>query len=203
MTQKEAIDEVIMHVGFIVEEIEEHEEFAEVETGEYQIMSYEDNKKELEAFIIVLGALDPSLSTVEGIKERYEAVKEAKYGPQEPDEPGEIEKQVVEILGPWFEEKMKENPGYAPDDFALTDEENAELAKIYLEEGGEKRVIYGDEEEDTPAPAETDNFAFSVYRGRASVIYNWYADCDFNTFPERFQEKALEFIKKHFEEGNN
>ena len=128
MTQKEAIDEIIMHVGFIVEEIEEHEEFAEVETGEYQIMSYENNKKELEAFIIVLGALDPSLSTVEGIKERYEEVKEAKYGPQEEDEPGEIEKQVVEILGPWFEERMKENPGYAPDDFALTDEENAEPA---------------------------------------------------------------------------
>lgn len=201
MTQKEAIDEIIMHVGFTIEEVEQHEMFAEDETGEYQIMTYENNKKELEAYSVVLGALDPTLSTVDGLKKRYEAVREEKYGPQEPDEPGEIEKEVVKILDPWFKEKMRENPGYAPDDFALTDEENAELAKIYLEEGGEKRVIYGDEEEDTPAPAETDNFAFSVYRGRASVVYNWYADCDFNTFPERFQEKALEFIKKHFEEG--
>lgn len=201
MTQKEAIDELILDVSFTIEEIEEHEEFAEEETGEYQIMAYENNKRKLEAYIVILGALDPTLSTIEGLKARCEVVKEEKYGPQEKDEPGEIEKEIVKILAPWFEEKMKENPGYAPDDFALTDEENAELAKIYLEEGGEKRVIYGDEEEDTPAPAETDNFAFSVYRGRASVIYNWYADCDFNTFPERFQEKALEIIKKHFEEG--
>ena len=201
MTQKEAIDEIILDVAFTIEEVEQHEEFADEETGEYQIMTYEDNKRKLEAYTVILGALDPSLSTIEGLKARSEAVREEKYGPQEEDEPGEIEKEIAEILGPWFKEKMEENPGYAPDDYALTDEENAELAKIYLEEGGEKRVIYGDDEDETPAPAETDRFDFGVYRGRVSVIYNWYADCDFNTFPERFQKKALEFIKKHFEEG--
>lgn len=202
MTQQEAINEVIMHVGFIIEEVEQHEEFADEETGEYQIMTYENNKKELEAYTIILGTIDPSLSTVEGIKERYRSVREELYGPQEDSEPGEIEKEIVEILGPWFKEKMKENPDFAPDDFSLTEEENAELARIYIEEEGRKRVIIGDDEEDTPDPSEEDTFEFNVYRGRVNVIYNWEADCDFCTFPEKFQEKALELIRKHIEEGN-
>ena len=45
MTQKEAIDELILDVDYTLEEIENHEKFEDEEQGEYQIQAYEDNKK--------------------------------------------------------------------------------------------------------------------------------------------------------------
>ena len=80
MTQKEAIDELILDVDYTLEEIENHEKFEDEEQGEYQIQAYEDNKKKLEAYLIVSGALDPSLSTVEGLRARCDQVKEEVYG---------------------------------------------------------------------------------------------------------------------------
>ena len=65
MTQKEAIDELILNVDFILDEIEQHERFEDDEQGEFQIQAYERNKRELEAYQVVFGALDPSLSTAE------------------------------------------------------------------------------------------------------------------------------------------
>ena len=47
MELKEAIDELILGVDYVLEEIEEHEKFEEEEQGEYQIQAYETNKKQL------------------------------------------------------------------------------------------------------------------------------------------------------------
>ena len=40
MTINEAIDELILHVGFLIEEIRNHEEYEEDEQGEFQIQSF-------------------------------------------------------------------------------------------------------------------------------------------------------------------
>ena len=166
-------------------------------SGEFQIMTYEDNKRKLEAYTVILGTLDPTLSTLEGLKERYEKVREEKFGPQEPDEPGEIEKEVAKVVKSILERDD------ADDELYLDDEENVALARIYIEEDGRKRVILDDSEEDTPEPSVDDTFSFYVFRGRVCVDYNDSADCDFDTFPKRFQEKVLEIVKKRFEEEGN
>ena len=197
MTQKEAIDELILGVDYTLEEIENHERFEDEEQGEYQIQAYEDNKKRLEAYLIVFGALDPSLSTVEGLRARCDQVKEERYGSSDAGklpEPNEIEKELAEILTPWYKEEVKNNGGYGTQ-LDLETDENAVLAKIYMEKG-EKQVVIGDEPDDVDEPCDSDTFAFYPYRGRIQVIYNEYADGEFCDYPIEFQEKALEIIKK-------
>ena len=202
MTQKEAIDELILDVDYTLEEIENHEKFEDEEQGEYQIQAYEDNKKKLEAYLIVFGALDPSLSTVEGLRARCDQVKEEVYGSSdafEQPEPNEIEKELAEILTPWYKEAQKSSGGYETE-FELSDEDNKILAKINMEKG-EKRAMFDEDEENAPELAEDDTFTFTPYRGRIIVGYNGYADGDFYSYPIEFQEKALELIKKKLEEG--
>ena len=48
MTQKEAIDVLILEVDYLLDEIEQHEEFEDEEQGEFQIQIYEENKKKIE-----------------------------------------------------------------------------------------------------------------------------------------------------------
>ena len=197
MTQKEAIDELILDVDYTLEEIENHEEFADEEQGEYQIQVYEDNKKKLEAYLVIFGALDPTLSTVEGLRARCDQVKEERYGSAsagELPEPSEFEKQLYEILNPWCKKESEENGGCAVE-FTLDVEENAQLAKINMEKG-EKQCLFDEDLDEAQEPSDTDEFTFYTYRGRVQVIYNDYADGDFYSYPIEFQEKALEIIKK-------
>lgn len=197
MTQKEAIDELILDVDFILEEIEQHEEFEDEEQGEMQIQIYESNKKKLEAYLVVFGALDPSLSTVEGLRARCDQVKEERYGSSdagELPEPSEFEKELAEILTPWYKKEVENNGGYGTQ-LDLETDENAILAKINMEEG-RKHVVIGDNPDDVDEPCDSDTFAFYPYRGRIQVVYNEYADGEFCDYPIEFQEKALEIIKK-------
>ena len=192
MTQKEAIETLLLGIKITFDEVEEHEEFADDEQGEYQIQTYEDNKRELEAYTVILGAIDPELGTLEGLKKRCLEFVESEYGSGagELPEPNEIEKELYEILNPWYKETSM--------DFEPEDEENAILAKINMEKG-EKRAVVGDDEDDVEDPSEDDYFAFYPYRGRIQVVYNDYADGDFCTYPIEFQKKALEIIKKKLE----
>ena len=194
MTTKEAIDELILDVDFILEEIEDHEEFEDSEQEEMQVQIYEDNKKKLEAYQVIFGAIDPSLSTVEGLRNRCEQVRMEKYGSSDagklPD-PSEEEVELADILSSTLFASDE-------DEFSLDDDENAILAKINVEKGG-KHVVVDDDPSDVPEPCESDTFTFYVYRGRVQVIYNNYADGDFCEYPIEFQEKALEIIKKKLE----
>ena len=113
MTINEAIDELILHVGFLIEEIRNHEEYEEDEQGEFQIQSYENNKKKVEAFLTIFKELDSNLSTIEALEERYEKVSETRYGEREEQEVSEVEKELFEILNPWYKEETKNNGGYA------------------------------------------------------------------------------------------
>lgn len=200
MTQKEAIDELILEVDYLLDEIEQHEEFEDEEQGEFQIQIYEENKRKIEAFQLIFGTLDPSLSTIEGLRERCDQVKEERYGSSEVGklpEPSEFEKELVEILTPWYKKEVENNGGYGTQ-LDLDTDENAILAKINMEKG-EKQVVVGDEPDDVDEPCDSDTFAFYPYRGRICVVYNEYADGDFFSYPIEFQEKALEIIKKKLE----
>lgn len=202
MTQKEAIDELILEVDYLLDEIEQHEEFEDEEQGEFQIQIYEENKRKIEAFQLILGALDPTLSTVEGLRARCDQVKEEKYGSTsagELPEPSEFEKQLYEILNPWCKKESEEN-GNCAVEFTLDVEENAQLAKINMEKG-EKQCLFDENPDEAPEPSDADEFTFYTYRGRVQVVYNDYADGDFYSYPIEFQEKALEIIKKKLEEG--
>ena len=202
MTQKEAIDELILKVDYLLDEIEQHEKFEDEEQGEFQILAYEENKKRVEAYLVTLGALDSSLSTIEGLRARCSQVKEERYGSSDAfkqPEPNEIEKELAEILTPWYKEEVKNNGGYGTQ-LNLETDENAILAKIYMEKG-EKQAVIGDDPADVDEPCDSDTFAFYPYRGRVQVIYNEYADGDFYSYPIEFQEKALEIIKKKLKEG--
>lgn len=197
MGLKEAIDELILDVDYTLEEIENHEEFEDEEQGEYQIQAYEDNKKKLEAYLVIFGALDPTLKTIEGLKERCDKVKEERYGSSdagELPEPSEFEKQLYEVLNPWCKKESEENGGCAVE-FVLDVEENAQLAKINMEKGGKQR-LFDEDTDEAPEPTDADEFTFYTYRGRVQVIYNDYADGDFYSYPIEFQEKAYEIIKK-------
>lgn len=199
MTQKEAIDEIIMHVGFVISEIKDHERFEEDEQNEGQIKIYEENKKEVEAYTVVLGSIDPKLSTMDGIYERYLQVNEERYGSSDAGalpEPNETELKLVEILSPWCK-KVEQETGFGAE-FQLTDEENLELAKINADQG-DKHVVIDDDPDDIPEASEDDTFTFYTYRGRVQVIYNDYADGDFCSYPEAFQKKAYEIIKGKIE----
>lgn len=195
MTINEAIDELILHVGFLIEEIRNHEEYEEDEQGEFQIQSYENNKKEVEAFLTIFKELDPNLSTIEALEERYEKVSEARYGEREEQEVSEVEKELFEILNPWYKEETKNNGGYATE-FNLNEEENKILAKLNME-GGHSRAVMDDEPME---PSEDDTFGFYPYRGEVTVSYNDYCDSEFSSFPQAFQEKALELIKNKLSE---
>jgi hypothetical protein len=199
MTQKEAIDELMLEIDYLLDEIDQHEEFEDDEQGEMQIEIYQDNKRKLEAFQVILGELDPELKTLEGLRERASKVKEERYGSVDAGdlpEPSEIETKLVEILGPWCKNYEKET-GYGAS-FELAPEENLELAKINAEQG-KKHIVYDDDPEDIPDASEDDTFTFYTYRGRVQVVYNDYADGDFCDYPEEFQEKAYEIIKAKIE----
>ena len=199
MTQKEAIDELMLEIDYLLDEIDQHEEFEDDEQGEMQIEIYQDNKRKLEAFQVILGDLDTELKTTEGLRERASKVKEERYGSDDAGElpdPSETETKLVEILGPWCKNYEKET-GYGAS-FELAPEENLELAKINAAEG-KKHVVYDDDPEDIPDASEDDTFTFYTHRGRVQVVYNDYADGDFCDYPEEFQEKALEIIKKKLE----
>lgn len=181
MTLEEAINELVQNAYFRLDDIEQHEEFADQETNEGQLEFYEDNKKELEAYCIVLGKIDPELSTREGIRERYNKVF---GGSEEKPGPTPEETELCSILN-------------GKGDLELTSEENKELAKIN-KDTGHKRVVIYDDPEDCPDPSEDDVFVFYSYRGsRVAVVYNDYADCDFSDFSPEFQKKALEIIKNY------
>ena len=173
MTQKEAIETLLLGIKITFDEVEEHEEFAADEQGEFQIKSYEDNKKELEAYTVILGADAAELP-----------------------EPSEAEKELFEILNPWHK-KREEETGYS-EDFELGDEENKTLARINMEKG-RKRVMIDEDPDEAEDPSEDDTFAFYPYRGRIQVVYNYEGDGDFCSYPIEFQEKAFEFIKKALE----
>lgn len=197
MTQKEALDELVLDLDYTLEEIEQHEEYADEEQGEYQLQAYEDNKRKIEASLVVFGALDPTLKTIEGLKERCDKLKEERYGSAtagELPEPSEFEKQLYEILNPWCKKESEENGGCAVE-FVLDVEENAQLAKINMEKG-EKQRLFDEDTVEALEPADADEFTFYTYRGRVQVIYNDYADGDFYSYPIEFQEKAYEIIKK-------
>ena len=199
MTQKEAIETLFLGIKIIFDNVENHEKFADEEQGEFQIEFYEKEKKELEAYTVILGTLDPELGTIEGLRKRCFEYVESKYGADAgklPD-PSEAEKELYEILNPWHK-KIQEETGYS-DDFGLSEEENKVLAKINIEKG-RKRVRIDEEEDDAEDPSEDDMFAFYPYRGRVQVVYNYEMDGDFCTYPIEFQEKALEIIKKRMEE---
>ena len=200
MTQKEAIDELILGIDYLLDEIEQHERFKDEEQGEFQIRAYEMNKKEIEAYQVVFGALDPSLSTVEGLRERCVRAMKEKYGSADAGklpEPNEIEKELAEIMTPWYKKEVENNGGYGTQ-LDLETDENAILAQINMEKG-KKRVVIGDDPDDVDEPCDSDTFAFYPYRGRIQVVYNEYADGEFCDYPIEFQEKALEIIKKRLE----
>ena len=199
MTQKEAIETLFLGIKIIFDEVENHEKFADEEQGEFQIENHERCKKELEAYTVILGAIDPELGTLEGLRKRSFEFVESKYGSGagELPEPSEFEKELYEILNPWHKKRQAET-GYS-EDFELDEEENKVLAKINIEKG-RKRVRIDEEEDDAEDPSEDDMFAFYPYRGRVQVVYNYDMDGDFYTYPIEFQEKALEIIKKKMEE---
>ena len=199
MTQKEAIETLFLGIKIIFDEVENHEKFADEEQGEFQIENYERCKRELEAYTVILGAIDPELGTLEGLRKRSFEFVESKYGhgAGELPEPSDFEKELYKILNPWHK-KREEETGYS-EDFELDEEENKILAKINIEKG-RKRVRIDEEEDDAEDPSEDDMFAFYPYRGRVQVVYNYDMDGDFYTYPLEFQEKALEIIRKKMEE---
>ena len=200
MTQKEAIETLLPGIKITFDDVEEHEKFADEEQGEFQIEHYERCKKELEAYTVILGALDPELGTIEGLKKRCLEFVESEYGPGagELPEPSNFEKELYEILNPWYKKKQEET-GYS-EDFKLEDEDNLILAKLNVEEGY-KRVMIDEDPDDAEDPSEDDTFAFYPYRGRVQVVYNYDGDDgDFCSYPLKFQEKALEIIKKRMME---
>ncbi len=191
MEIKEAINQLLPNLEFIISEIEEHEKFEEDEQGEYQIMSYENNKKELEAYLTLFSALDSDIKTVEDIKNRIEEI----YGKIEEPEHTDEEKELASILKDWREKQ--ETPKEYACDFELTVEENKELALLNLQTSKIKRVMVTDGEE--IVPTEDDNFAFYQYRGDVCVILNGDSDGDFSSYAQEWQKKALEIIKKKVE----
>lgn len=189
MTQKEAINEIISYLGFIIEEIRNHEKYADKEQNEFQIRNYTNNKRKIEAYALILGSIDSSLSTMDGIYERYLQFNAEMYGSSDAGslpEPSEYEQNLYDLL------KDEE------DVFELDDEENEELAKINVEEGS-KRVLIDTDPEDSPDLSEDDTFDFTAYQGRIIVGYNGYSDGDFCTYPESFQKRAYEIIKGKIE----
>ena len=186
MTQKEAIETLFLGIKIIFDEVENHEKFADEEQGEFQIENHERCKKELEAYTVILGAIDPELGTLEGLRKRSFEFVESKYGSG-----------AGKLPNPWHKKRQAET-GYS-EDFELDEEENKVLAKINIEKG-RKRVRIDEEEDDAEDPSEDDMFAFYPYRGRVQVVYNYDMDGDFYTYPLEFQEKALEIIKKKMEE---
>lgn len=192
MEIKEAINELLPNLSFIIEEIEEHEEYADEETGEYQIQAYENNKKELEAFMTLFSAVDPTLKTIDDIKKRIEEVE----GTEVEEEHTEEEKELAGILKSWREKQ--DTPKEYACDFELTVEENKELAILNVKTAkGSRRLVT--EPDDEIMPSETDDFAFYQYRGEVCVILNGYADGSFNSYAPEWQKKALEIIKKKVE----
>lgn len=199
MTKEEAIKYLLAEeVDFLATEVEQHEEFAEEETGEMQIEMYKSNLKRLEAFQAVFGALDPSINSIEALKEKAHEANEELYGSEESTEPSEEEKELVEVLKAWEKTRTDIKKGYAWS-LGLPEEYNKILAKINLEEG-EARSVIGDDDE--PAElSEDDEFTFYYYRNEVCVVLNDYADGSFGSYPESFQKKALELIKSAIEEG--
>lgn len=187
------------HVSFTVEDIEEHEEYAEEETGEYQILSYEDNLKDLDAYLAIFQALDPSIDSIETLKEKAKEAREELYGGEDPGETPSSEEEVelVNVLKEWEKTRTDIKKGFAWE-LALPEEYNQELAKINLETGENRHII--DEEDDIQASLD-DTFAFYYYRGEVCVVYCDLSDGDFSSYSEEFQKKALELVKKAIEEG--
>lgn len=179
MTQEEAINELVLHAGFVLEEIEGFEEYGD---GDPEMV--EMNKKELEAFTIVLGTLDSELATREGLKTRYKTLQGA-YGFVEEEEPGEIETELYNLLEPWHNKHH--------DDFYLESEENKVLAIINKNAG---ELCHNEEEAD-----ENDTFDFYPYRGKVCVIMSGSWDGDFAAYCPEFQAKALEIIKAKINNG--
>jgi hypothetical protein len=201
MTKEEAIKYLLAEeVDFLATEVEQHEEFAEEETGEMQIEMYKDNLKRLEAFQVIFGALDPSIDSIEALKEKAHEANEEVYGSEESTEPSEEEKELVEVLKSWEKTRTDIKKGYAWS-LGLPEEYNKILAKINLEDGKARKVI-GDDDDDEPEElSEDDEFTFYYYRNEVCVVYNDYADGSFSSYPKSFQKKALELIKSAIGEG--
>ena len=183
MTQKEAIDELILNAEFTIECIERYEDEHEDLSGdnprdleeELAWEDYKENLREIQALCVVLGSIDPKLGTVDGIKSRLEEIDDFPIC-----EPSGIELDLHKHLCELEEE------------IELTDEENKELVEAYLRSG--KKFVVGPEK--TEGPKEGDTFSFYQYRGRVCVIYNESVDMNFESFPIEFQEKALEIVIK-------
>jgi len=200
MTKEEAIKYLLAEeVDFLATEVEQHEEFAEEETGEMQIEMYKDNLKRLEAFQVIFGALDPSIDSIEALKEKAHEANEEVYGSEESTESGEEEKELIEVLKSWEKSRTDIKKGYAWS-LGLPEEYNKILAKINLEDGKARKVI-GDDDDEPEELSEDDEFTFYYYRNEVCVVYNDYADGSFSSYSKSFQKKALELIKSAIGEG--
>lgn len=195
MTTKEAIDVLVFGLYFDLVELKEHSEYDdEGEMDDYQKEHWEEIRAKIEALQVILGDIDPSLGTFEGIQEKCSALAKEKFGSSELDGPvevGDIERELYTLLEDWQKRRG------SSDDFELTDEENLELAKINMESGKPRWVV--DDEEPIESD-ESDTFGFYPYHGRVFVVYNYDSDGDFSSYPEEFQKKALELIKEEINE---
>lgn len=172
MEIKEAINVLVLAVDPLIREIEGHEKWSDCEQGELQVAYYETGKKRLEAYMTVLGEIDPSLSTLEGLKARISEVI-GEIGSEDDDydepEPSETEKALVSLMGPNHED---------------------------VDLGGGNNKILSELSKKDPQSTDGDIFTFYAFRGRVYVIVDGAVDTSFSEFSTEFQEKALELVKK-------
>ena len=191
MTQEEAVKVLLIHIKFLFDEVCFYETNKSVGHTQFETETYEDNKKQLEAYSRILGTLDPELATLEGLKQRSIDYFDSMYYSELP-EPGEAEQELYRLLSPWYMENQ--------DDFYISDEGDidgdAVLAKINMEKSRSGAVTGGC---CINAPSEYDNFGFRPRRGRIRVVYNYESESDFCSYPIEFQEKALELVKETLE----
>ena len=166
MEKLEAIDILIRDLEYTIEAVENGAENNDI---------YQLEKRRLEASLLILGELDPKYSTIEGVKERLQEIREAEYPEEEEEpEPCESEKELFQIVS------KKEN------DLELKgDEDNQILSKILKEDDLEE--------------SDENYFAFYGYAGRVFVVFE--VDRPFWCFSEKWRKKALELVKKQEENG--
>jgi len=172
MTQEEAISLIAVEVIECLDKVENLERLKEFNTG------YEGLKKTLDAYLFILGKINPELSTREGLKKNYHLRNKSL--------PDLIETESYKLLKEW----QTYNPNIH---FKLTKQDIkdlVELSKLPDEFGCNWCSELSERSMDS------DSYLF-IYNGEVyiSAIYIIdHSDC-LSSFSPQFKEKILEIIR--------